>query len=202
MSSIPDLETEVKTFCFAPEIERSLVSILWQHPQFFELAARELDFAVHITSPPLRRILEALELVINEPGIGIDADWPCVVSAIRELCALEECGGLDGLNTVFTDGGFYPSGRHEFRHGAEDILREYIRALKVYAVNRQSLPEERPPAYTGGKGYLKPNKVRRNERSPAFTGMVRVRGVKYRISAWEQPETQSYSLSLVPVEGA
>jgi hypothetical protein len=182
-------------FYFAPEIEQALVATVWQHPECFELVKAELDFDVHILSPPLRKILQAIELVYGD--VGYDLDWACVVDGVRELGALEEVGGLQGLNTVFTDNNRYPYGKCGFSEGAGPLVRFYIKCLKTYALNRQSDPSEQVPLFVGGKGWLKPNKNRRGDKSPHMTGPIVLQGINFSMSAWKQADG-SFTLSLRP----
>ena len=154
------------TLHFAVQIERSLVSVLWHHPQFLDLARHELDFSVHISVPAYRKIIDALIIVYGE--LGLDLDFPCVTQCIVDMDALEECGGLLGLDQIFTDGGYYPEGRHR----PEPIIREYIRVVKEYAVARQVNPFTAVRHFTRGRGFLQRNKMATRPSHPSVIGRI------------------------------
>jgi hypothetical protein len=107
---------------YSNEIERSLVSILWHHPQYVDFVLLNLDPELHFINPDLRIILEMIAVVWWELGA---VDWASVVQAVREVDIIEDVGGLQGLNDVFTDCGHYPEGYPN----PEPFVKEYIRLL-------------------------------------------------------------------------
>ena len=118
-----------------------------------------------------------ISLVFWEIG-GVD--WATVVHAVREVDALELCGGRQGLNEVLTDGGYFPWGPRE----PEPLVQEYIRLLQDYAAQRQAASEKIPIHFTGGKGRIVPNKLARSDRDPSDVGQAWIRGRRYRIRGW------------------
>ena len=100
-----------------------------------------------------------------------DVDWASVVHALREINAIEQCGGLDGLNSIFTDGGYYPEGRTD----PEPFVREYIRLLSDYAIQRQADPTKAVFRLAGGRGKVRPNKLARRDTDPSDVGEATIR---------------------------
>lgn len=166
-----------ETCYFAPEIERSLVSILWHHPRFIDFVHLSLDSDIHFLDPALRTVLEMLSVVYWQIGA---LDWASVVHALREINAIDQCGGLDGLNNIYTDNGHYPEGRTD----PEPFVREYIQLLSDYAIQRQADPTKAVFRFTGGRGTIVPNRMARRENDPAYVGEAWVRGRRYRIRGW------------------
>jgi hypothetical protein len=184
---------ELTTLHWAAEIERSFTSTLWHHPEFLDLACRELDFTVHISISPYRKIIEALTIVFGD--LGIDLDWTCVVHCVRELGAFDECGGLVGLNEIFTDCGHYPEGRQH----PEAVIGEYIRLLKEYAIARGVDPLATVRRYTRGRGYLQKNKLATKPTHPTVVGKIErcCCGRRCTIAGWPG-EQDTLNLTLTP----
>jgi hypothetical protein len=187
----PDHEQPM-TLYFAPQVERSFVSTLWHAPQYLDLARHELDFELHISIPPYRKILQALIVVYGD--LGLDLDWICVVQCILELGAMEECGGLPGLDEVFTDCGHYPEGRSL----PEPTVGEYIRLLKLYAIARGADPYTPVKHYTRGRGFLQKNKLATTPAHPCVIGKIErcCCGKRCTIAGWPGEEGINLVLNL------
>lgn len=164
------------TFC-APEIERSIVALCWHHPEFVDFVHLSLDPEIHFLDPALRIVLEMVTVVYWEIGA---VDWASVVHAVREVDAIEEVGGLEGLNAVFTDDNHFPEGYQD----PEPFVEEYIRLLRDYAEQRQVDPYKTVSRFTGGNGRIVPNKRAHSETDPSDIGEARIRGHRYKIRGW------------------
>jgi hypothetical protein len=153
---------------WAIEAERSLVAILWHYPEYLGLVQRELDPNIHFTIPAYRYVLEAIAIVGEKCSAVI---WASVLECICEIPrAFEECGGKEGLNTIFTDEGRYPEGPQADL--AEPILRDHIRFLKEAAIQRGVDPTQPVRHYTSGRGYLQKNKLATTDKHPVATGKI------------------------------
>jgi hypothetical protein len=176
------------TFHFALEIEQALVSLCFYAPERIALLKRELDPKVHFTRPELRHILEAIELAYRELGAS---DFASVITTLRELGRLEDCGGAAGVNQVF----------EEYRYGfsspeaEEQIFAHYIEMLRAYALGRQQTPPLPVYYFTGGKGTTTPNKLKQGVRDPDETGAAIVAGKNYAVKLWRNPEFTNLWLS-------
>jgi hypothetical protein len=179
------MDTNNATFVFSGEIEQAFVKSLWHTPSRLEGALAQIDPQVHLTQPHLRLILEAIRISVGEIG---DADWVTVISILREQNALEDCGGLDGLNSLWDYDGFTTH---------DQIFGEYIRLLKEYASARR----ERVPVFpfTGGKGTLELNKAKRRETDCDYLGQIRVLGRPYTARAWIAPAATFINLTFTPL---
>ena len=175
----------------ADPIERSFASLLWHHPQHIAAARRELDFALHISHPAYRKIIEAIENVYAKIG---EADWVCVLHCIREMGASEACGGLEGLNQVFTDGDRYPEGRTH----PEPLFYEYLKLLKAHAVQRETDPYQSVRHFTRGHGYLKRNKLATKSTHPPAVGKIPrcCCGLPCVVAGWPAGEEDTLNLTL------
>jgi hypothetical protein len=167
---------EQQTFLFAPEIEQSLVSMCWHEPERVALVYRELNPAVHLVQPHLRMVLEAINIAYGQLGC---ADWATVVQVVRESGQFEECGGLEGLNALYDCRAY---GRDLARD--QVIFDDYVQMLKEYALNRAQEPPRPADYFTGGKGTLYPNKVRKSPQSADFIGTAVVAGKHYEVQLW------------------
>jgi hypothetical protein len=178
---------------FAPQIERSFTSLLWHAPQYLDMARSQLDFELHISIRAYRKILEAITIVYGD--LGIDLDFPCVAKCVAELDAFDECGGLQGLDQVFTDADHYPEGRSR----PEPVIREYIRMLKEYAVARKTDPYQVVRRYTCGRGYLQRNKLATKPTHPSVIGKIQrcCCGQRCTIAGWPG-EDGNLNLTLTP----
>lgn len=184
---------EPMTLFWSHEIECSFVSTLWHAPQYLALAQHELDLKAHFSVTPYRKILEAIVLVHSE--IGVDLDFTCVVHCVREMGVFEECGGLLGLDQVYTDNNHYPEGRAH----PEPIIREYIRLLKEYAIARKTDPFQSVRHYTRGRGFLQRNKLATRPEHPAVIGKIErcCCGRRCMIAGWPG-EGGNLNLTLTP----
>jgi DnaB-like helicase N terminal domain len=178
----------LSTFHFAPEIEQSLVSLCFYAPERIAMLKRELDPQVHITRPELRHILEAIELAYRELG---ESDFASVISTLRELGRLEDCGGAPGVNQVF----------EEYRYGfsspraQEQIFAHYIEMLKRYAVARSS--NSNLLFFNRGDLLLTPNKAKQSPHSPDYIGQGKVAGKPYSARAYQSMDG-NLCVSLLP----
>jgi DnaB-like helicase N terminal domain len=176
------------TFHFAPEIEQSMVSMCFYAPERIAVLKRELDPQVHFTRPELRHILEAIELAYGERG---ESDFASVITTLRELGHLADCGGARGVNQVF----------EEYRYGfsspqaQEEIFDHYIDMLKRYAVARAA--NSKLLFFNRGDLVLAPNKAKGSPRSPDYTGNGKVAGKPYSATAY-QSKDGNLCVSLLP----
>ena len=169
------------SWVYAPEIEKSLVSVLWHHPEYIDLVLLSIDPEVHILNPVLRTVLEMVCVVFWNTGT---TDWALVVHAPREIDAIKDCGGLEGLNDIYTDGGLFPHG-HNY---PEPTVTEYMRLLHYYQEQRETDPTKPVIHYTGGRGRIVPNRRHRHDTDPSDLGQARIRGRNYRIVGWRDGE--------------
>jgi hypothetical protein len=185
-------EAQPFTQVFAPEIENSIVSILWHEPERCGQFFRELDPRVHLMQPALRIIAKAIDLAFRELFCELGtSDFTLVVQVVRELRGFEEVGGLEGLNQIYA--------RYEYRSSKEaidQIFTEYIRLLKAYAAGRKEDPPAMPYRFNRGDINLVENKNKRSVSSPHYVGEGKVAGYPYRAAAWKVRE--SLVLSLLP----
>jgi DnaB-like helicase N terminal domain len=176
------------TFHFAPEIEQSMVSLCFYAPERIAVLKRELDPAVHFTRPELRHILQAIELAYRELGAS---DFASVITTLRELGRLEDCGGPSGVNAIF----------EEYRYGfsspqaQEEIFLHYLDMLKRYAVARSS--NSNVLFFNRGDLILSPNKAKQSQRSPDYIGNGKVAGKPYSATAY-QSKDGNLCVSLLP----
>lgn len=161
------------TFYFAAEIEEALVSIIWHEPERCAIFKRDCDPEIHLSQPRLRIILEAIDLGFRELGC---VAFPIVVQVVREFGRLEDCGGLEGLSKIFCLAQF-----RESRENTEAIFSHYLEMLKTYALHRQMDPPRPIYRFTGGRGTVYRNKVKRKPTDPDFTGEAIVYGRAYGV---------------------
>jgi DnaB-like helicase N terminal domain len=179
------------TFHFAPEIEAALVAAAFAAPWHIGTLRRELDPAIHFSRVDCRHVLEAIEAVYRELGA---TDFASVVSFLRENGRLKECGGPQAVSAILS----------EYRYGfsspraRKEIIRHYIECLQAYALARTASPPLKPCFFTGGKGTLLPNKVKRSAASPDWTGETVVAGKHYHTSAWVAHNAEFINLRLAP----
>jgi hypothetical protein len=127
---------------YAPEVEKAIVSLLWNHPHLIELATLPpFDPETHIVEFPLRVLLDQIATVFR---VGGSADFALVVTALREIRMLEECGGIPGVNSV------YDYNRYFFSRDPETLLQDYLRELAAYAEQRKIHPDKMPIRYNCG----------------------------------------------------
>jgi hypothetical protein len=117
------------TFLFSPQYEEATVSILWKQPERIAAFLRDFDPAVHLVQLHLRIILEAVNLSYGDHG---EADWASVVQVIQEIGKLDEVGGLEGLNRVYS--------AKEITPVTDKIYAHYLEALQTYAAHRSIEP--------------------------------------------------------------
>jgi hypothetical protein len=187
--------TSPQTFLFAPEIEQTIVSLLWHQPDRLPGFMRDLDPAVHITQPHLRKILEAISVAWGE--LGADLDWPIVIQIIRELGHFEDCGGLEGLDEVYRAAEYGYSDRVL----ADQIFGHYLQMLRHYAQNRQADPPRKPDFFTRGALRLFPNKNKKSDSAPDAVGDGKIAGKLYSASAWIESDAfgqKIFKINLVP----
>ena len=169
-------------FHYSHEIEVSMVSMLWHHPEFIDYVHRELDLDLHFNDPSLKVVLEMISVVHWQGSV---VNWTTVLQALREVDCVEHCGGLQGLNDIFTDNGHYPEGSGIY---AEAIINDYIGLLREYGAARAQRSDEVPIRYAGGNGRITPNKAWRRDQDPTDIGNAYIRGHRYLIRGWFNDE--------------
>jgi hypothetical protein len=176
------MEGEKATFTYAPEIETNTVSILWHEPDRLADFLRLVDPQTHFVQPHLRIILEAINIAWGELA---SADFATVAQVIRELGKMEECGGLEGLNQVYSAGEPIRATNAEdaaiLRKQVDVILADYVRMLQAYAENRAIDPARPIYPLTGGRGRAIRNKLKRFSGQPDFIGEATIAGKKYKM---------------------
>lgn len=176
------------TFCFAHQIEQSLVALCFQAPDRIAIVKRELDLEIHLTRPELRQILEAIDLAYRELG---SSDFATVIQILAEQNRLEDCGGLAGVNAVL----------EEYRYGfassqIEDrIFAHYLEMLKAYALGRAT--NSRVYRFNRGDLTLATNKTKSAPTQPDLVGTGKIAGHLYRALGWKS--AQNISISLIPL---
>ena len=173
-----------------PEIERAIVFAAWRHPEFIDLILVSIDPDLHFLDKTCRVLFEIICTVWWESGA---TDFALVLKAINEIEFLEDCGGIEGLNDIFTYDGKYPEGFGKF---AQASISEYVRLLDYYRQQRDDDPSERVIRYTGGKGRLWLNRSTKNDNSPSHFGEALIRGSRYRIACW--PAGDQIELKFTP----
>src|SRR5262245_13041968 len=177
-----------QTFYFAPEIEYSIVCMLWHEPDRCGTFFRELDPQIHLTQPKLRFIVEAIDLSYRELGT---TDFAIVADTLHELGKLEECGGKEGLLEVF-NAVFHRAPRET----NNEIFPHYIEMLKGYAIGRANKTDVL--RFNRGDVFLVKNKTRKSAGSPDLIGSARVAGRHYRAIGFHNKTDDSFSISLIP----
>lgn len=169
------------------EIEEAVVAIIWQQPQRCAEFLRDFDPGVHLTQPRLRIILEAINLSYGDLGC---TDFATVAATVRELGQFEECGGLDGLNSVYA--------ATEISPVTDPIFAHYCQMLTLYAEQRGFDPTRPVFRFTGGRGTAHRIKGPRKRAGADFSGVCYVRGTKYRVDVEIGSESQFLNFRLVP----
>jgi DnaB-like helicase N terminal domain len=155
---------------YAAEVEAALLPLLWHEPDLLGTTLRRLDPATHFVSPAHRWILEAIGIVYGDQGC---CDFALVVQVLRELGRLEDCGGLEGLNALYSQNWGYCS-----------LLPEYVAILKEYATQRGVDPCRPVYHYASGSGNLGPNKLKTEQKHPTYTGSMKLCGRRYELHGW------------------
>jgi hypothetical protein len=182
---------EPQTSYFAPEIEEAAIAILWRQPERLGEFLREIDPAVHITQPHLRKILEAIDLGWRELGA---VDFATIVTLVRELNYFEDCGGREGLNELWVAGD-----RNVATAPNDDVIfAHYVEMLKTYALARKSDGKFPCARFTGGSGELFPNKTKRRDSDPDFLGEIKIAGKLYRVAAWFVADRSAIQIRCLP----
>jgi hypothetical protein len=176
------------TFVYAPEIEDQTIAILWHQPDRLPGFLRSFDPAVHFAQPHARIILEALNIARGESGF---VDWPIGVEVLREMGKLDQCGGLEGLNRIYS---MYTPGAPF----TDDIFAEYLRLLSLYATHRATEPGAPFYLFTGGRATLCLNKAKGLPNQPDYIGKGKIRGQSYRLRGWFLPDHQSVNILIDP----
>ena len=173
-----------QTFVYALEIEQALVSVLWRKVTLMECFLARCDPMVHLSQPKLRIIVRAIQLAYGELGADLNceinplegsSDWPVVVTVVRELGGFDECGGLAGLNEVYS--------AHEPTPYSSQIFGDYLRLVCDYALARQEQSAPRVCVFSGGRGTLYLNKAKKARARDDFKGEAIVQGARYQVSA-------------------
>jgi hypothetical protein len=154
----------------APEIELALVAGLWHEPFRLAPTLRWLDLDAHLSQPYLRLVTHALARCYSELGA---ADFATVVTCLRQLGQLDECGGVQSLDAIYEARWYAP---------LFDLYGQFLRST---ALRRQGELQALPPFFSGGIGRLTLNKV---GQSPHYIGSARIAGHSYRISGWGKDE--------------
>jgi hypothetical protein len=187
------------TLLFAPEIELATVSILWHEPDRLPEFLRTIDLALHFQQPHLRIIIEAISLSYAELAVS---DFATVVQTVRELGGFAECGGLEGLNQVYSAHepvqAIDPEYAAILKQQIDVIFADYLDLLGRYAITRQLDPPRPVYRFSSGRGTAYRNKVKRARRDPDFRGEAIVRGRHYALSLDVSPDGDSINLSLEP----
>jgi hypothetical protein len=174
------------------EVERSVVSICWHYPEYLGVVQQKLNPKTHFTVPAYRIVLEALQLQNEKCGA---ADWAGVLEVVCELGGLEECGGLEGLNDIFTDHNRNPEGPRADL--AEPILSDHVRFLKEAAIQRGVDPTQPVRHYTSGRGFLQKNKAATKPTHPTAVGEAYVLGHKFKLLGWPAGDGVKLKMELV-----
>lgn len=162
---------EHHTFYFSPEIEDSLLSLLWHKPERMSDFLKECDPRVHLLQVHCQIMTEAINLTYADHG---NATWANVVQTVREMGRMDEMGGLEGLNRIYSI--------HEPTEHSNMFIDDYIKSLKEYANNRHQATPLETFISTGGIGTLDRNKCKTKVWQPDYIGEMRVRGFKYLAS--------------------
>lgn len=162
---------ERHTFLFSPEIEDSLLSLLWHKPERMEDFLKQCDPRTHLLQLHCQILTEAIQLTYAHHE---NATWANTVQTVREMGRIDEFGGLDGLNRIYSI--------HEPTEFSNQFIDDYIRSIKEYANNRAQVPPQGTCLSTGGIGTLDRNKCKKYEWQPDFVGEMRVRGFRYQTS--------------------
>jgi hypothetical protein len=141
-----------------PEIETAFVCGLWHEPDRLAEVMRWLVPDVHLRIPFHRLVVEALVLTYRELGA---CDWASVLACITELGYLAECGGREGLDTLYSCRWYAP------------LFGYYTEELKRAGLARMG--KTFPPRFSGGTGSIFYSDQR-------FAGSARISGKLYRIS--------------------
>jgi hypothetical protein len=141
-----------------PEIELAFVATLWHEPEHLAATLRWLVPDVHLRQPYLRLVIHTLALCYAELGA---CDWPSVLACITELGYFDECGGREGLDSLYSCRWYAPF----FPYYSEELKRAGLARMgKTF-----------PPRFTGGTGSI----FYSNQR---FAGSARIAGKLYRVS--------------------
>ncbi len=119
------MKSSRQTFFFAPEIEESMTSLCWRDPDLFEQFTQSHDFTVLIAQRHCQDIFKAMHLAYETMGT---LDWASVVQSCRELGSMDEVGGIDGLNRVYT---MIDTTKYCHR-----VFDSYLSLLETYAEGR------------------------------------------------------------------
>jgi hypothetical protein len=179
------------TFIFAPEIEDATISILWHEPERLPDFLRRFDPNLHLAQPHCRIILEAINLAYGELGTS---DFATVTQVVSELHKLDHCGGIEGLNRIYS---LVEDGTPHWKERGDKIFAHYLEMLIAYGTHRRLAPNENMYRFTAGRATVRRNKVKRpNE--PFYIGSAFVRGRNYKIRGWETSE-EEFSLTFEPL---
>jgi hypothetical protein len=169
------------------ETETEVVSTIWRQPYRIAEFMRDFDFQIHLTQPHLRIILEGINLAYGDLG---DTSFAVVAQTVRELGGFEECGGLQGLNSVYA--------ATEITPVTDPIFAHLCDMLRLYAEGRQTDPPQPVYRFTGGRGTAHRVKGPIKRIGADFSGVCYVRGTKYRVDVEVGSESQFLNFRLVP----
>jgi hypothetical protein len=181
-------------YTYAPEIEAEVVSEIWHCPERIAELRRAINPEVHLLSPHLRRILEAIEHCYAQLG---EVSFPTVVQVLRETGRIEDVGGVDGVNEIYKLGAY---DRNEKR--CKSIFASEVEMLKTYAQNREQTPPGRLDFFTRGQLVLRWNKLKKSPSQPDAVGEGKIAGRHYRAAAWvetSQGQEQIFRITLNPL---
>jgi hypothetical protein len=177
---------EHHTFTFCAEIEESLVSVLWHKPDQMATFLQQCNPAVHLSQPHCQMLTEAINLSYSDHG---NATWANVLQTIREMGRLEDCGGKDGLNRIYSD--------QEYTEFNPAILKDYIRSVKQYALNRGETPPKGTLLFTGGRGVATLQSSQRSGMD-VYSGPAMIRGFRYQMQIQVPSGARSLECKFTP----
>lgn len=177
---------ERHTFTFCEEIEESLVSVLWHKPEHMTTFLQQCNPAFHLSQPHCQMLTEAINLSYSDHG---NATWANVLQTIREMGRLEDCGGKDGLNRIYS--------LHEVTEHTDVILKDYIKSVKQYAINRAETPPKGTLLFTGGRGVATLQQ-RQTNGFDTYSGPAMIRGFRYQMQIQVPPDGRSLGCKFTP----
>jgi hypothetical protein len=140
--------------------------------------------------------MDALRTVYGEKGA---ATWEDMVTCVREYRQLDNVGGKDALNRIYSlhpTTGLPDPKTEELR--TDQILKGHIYSLKTYAEARDFTPARSMYQFIGGRGTAYPNKAKRKGLRADYTGSARIRGSIYQMHMDVAPGGQFINVRFEP----